>query len=116
MSKIALLIYKLIFFLHSIKIPLIPNLLNKIFLRILFNCQIGTNVTIGGTSGKQEVPTIGNNTIISTGAKIIGPIKIGNNCIIGANAVVLSDIEDNCVAVGVPAKIIKRNINIKDYL
>ncbi|MBD3794095.1 MAG: serine acetyltransferase [Campylobacterales bacterium] len=53
--------------------------------------------------------------MISTGAKIIGPIQIGKNCVIGANAVVLTDIPDNCVAVGIPAKIIKENIDISDY-
>lgn len=79
------------------------------------NVKIGTNVTIGGTSKIIDVPTIGDNTMISTGAKIIGPIAIGKNCVIGANAVVTKDIADNCLAVGIPAIIIKRNININDY-
>ena len=149
MSKLLLLIYHIIYKLHYLKIPIIPEIINKIVIRIIFGCQIGIGaklgknvilgygglgivihkraiigdnvnigpgVTIGGTSGKFEVPIIGNNTIISSGAKVIGPIKIGSNCIIGANAVVLTDIEDNCIVVGVPAKIIKRDINIKDYL
>lgn len=71
------------------------------------NCQIGQNVTIGGTSGHYEVPIIGNNVHISAGAVIIGPIKIGNNVIIGANAVVNKDVPNNCIVAGVPAKIIK---------
>jgi serine O-acetyltransferase len=79
------------------------------------NVIIHSGVSLAGTSKKYGVPTIGDNCIISTGAKIIGPVSIGNNCIIGANAVVLTDIPDNCVAVGVPAKIIKRDINILDY-
>lgn len=79
------------------------------------NTSVGTNVTIGGTSGGVEVPTIGKNVIISTGAKVIGNVNIGDNCVIGANAVVLNDIPDNCVAVGVPAKVIKKNISIEDY-
>lgn len=79
------------------------------------NVVIGTGVTIGGTSKKIDVPVIGENSMISTGAKIIGPIQIGKNCVIGANAVVLTDIPDNCVAVGIPAKIIKENIDISDY-
>ena len=46
------------------------------------NCKIGTSVTIGFTSKKYEVPIIGDNVRISTGAKILGPIKVGNNIII----------------------------------
>lgn len=148
MSKIVLFIHRIVFWLNTVKIPLLPGFINKIFIRLLFGCQlgigtiigpdvklgygglgvviheraiinknvtIGTCVTIGGTSKKYEVPVIGENTIISSGAQILGPIRIGKNCVIGANAVVLRDIPDNCVAVGVPAKIIKRDINIEDY-
>lgn len=79
------------------------------------NVSIGSCVTIGGTSKIYDVPKIGNNSLISTGAKIIGPVVIGHNCVIGANAVVLSDIPPNSVAVGIPAKIIKSEININDY-
>ncbi len=79
------------------------------------NVVVGTGVTIGGTTKNYEVPVIGENTFISNGAKILGPIKIGKNCVIGANAVVLMDIPDNCLAVGVPARIAKTNINISDY-
>lgn len=46
---------------------------------------------------------------ISTGACVLGDIRIGNNVTIGANAVVLKDIPDNCIAVGVPAKIISKD-------
>ena len=80
------------------------------------NVHIATGVTIGGTSKKYEVPVIGNNCMIGTGAKILGPVKIGNNCVIGANAVVLKDVPDNCMAAGVPATIKKRDINIENYL
>lgn len=55
------------------------------------NCIIGTNVTIGGKSGHYQVPRIGDNVDISTGAKILGPITIGDGCVIGANAVVIKD-------------------------
>ena len=148
MSKILITIYRLVYFLHTLKIPILPELINKIFIRLLFGCQIGTgaklgrnvilgyggigivlhprvvigsntnigtNVTIGGTSKKYEVPKIGSNTIISSGAKIIGPITVGNNCVIGANAVVTKDIPDNSLAVGIPARVVKTNINIDDY-
>ncbi len=76
---------------------------------------VGPGVTIGGTNKNNVVPIIGDNCYISTGAKIIGPVKIGKNCVIGANAVVLDDIPDNCVVVGVPARIVKRDINITEY-
>ena len=79
------------------------------------SCNIGSNVTIGGKSHSKDVPVIGDNVFIATGAKILGPVKIGNNSVIGANAVVLKDIPDNCVAAGIPAKVLKYNINPKDY-
>lgn len=71
------------------------------------NCTIYQGVTIGQNYG--GYPTIGNNVIIYAGAKIFGDITIGNNVIIGANAVVNTDIPDNAVIGGVPAKIIKMN-------
>lgn len=74
------------------------------------NVTIYQNVTLGakvnGTG--YTAPEIGNNVIIGAGACILGKVKIGNNVIIGANAVVLSDIPENGIAVGVPAKIIRR--------
>jgi serine O-acetyltransferase len=79
--------------------------------------EIGNNVTIyhgvtlGGRGNKRckRHPTIGNNVIIGTGAKVLGAITIGDNCKIGANAVVLFDVPANSTAVGVPATIkIKR--------
>lgn len=73
------------------------------------NSMIGANVTIGGRSGHHEVPVIGDNVYMSTGAKILGPITVGNNVTIGANAVVINDVPDNAVVAGVPAKIIKFN-------
>ncbi len=71
------------------------------------NVMIGPNVTIGGRSGKYDVPIIGNDVYISTGAKILGDIQIGNNSIIGANTVVITNVPENAVVAGVPAKIIK---------
>lgn len=79
------------------------------------NCIISQGVTIGGTSKKKGVPNIGNNVYIGAGAKIIGPITIGDNVVIGANAVVISDIKNNCVVGGIPAKILKENIDISKY-
>lgn len=89
---------------------------------------IGDNVTLyhgvtlggkGNEKGKRH-PTVGNNVIIGSGAKILGPINIGDNSKIGANAVVLTDVPSYSTVVGVPAKVVKRGSNniigIKDYL
>jgi len=75
--------------------------------KIGYNCQIWQNVTIGVKQSGGETPTIGNNVKISAGACVLGGITVGDNVTIGANAVVLHDIPDNCIAVGVPARIIK---------
>ncbi len=69
------------------------------------NVKIYQQVTIGFKGDKW--PEIGDNVEISCGAKVLGGIKIGNNCMIGAGAVVVSDIPNNSVVVGVPAKVIK---------
>lgn len=79
-------------------------------------CVIGQGVTIGGRSKKLEVPVIGDNCYLGAGSRILGDIKIGDNTIIGPNAVVLKDIPSNCIAVGVPAKVIKTNINPSEYI
>lgn len=74
------------------------------------NCTIYHGVTLGGTgkdTGKRH-PTIGNNVLISTGAKVLGPFKVGDNSRIGANAVVLSEVEPNTTVVGVPGRAVKR--------
>jgi serine O-acetyltransferase len=57
-----------------------------------------------------DYPTIEDNCIIYTGAKILGGITIGKNSIIGANTVVIKDVPENSVVVGVPGTIIKQNI------
>lgn len=78
-------------------------------------CVISQGVTIGGTSKKYGVPVIGDNVYIGAGAKIIGPITIADEVVIAANAVVINDIPSRCVIGGIPAKIIKSEININDY-
>ena len=73
------------------------------------DCSLRPGVVIGkNLINDQEKPTIGNNVHIGVGAKIIGPITIGNNVIVGANSVVTKNIESNSIAVGIPAKIIKK--------
>lgn len=74
------------------------------------DCLIYHGVTLGGTGkdiGKRH-PTIGDNVLIGTGAKVLGPFKVGDNSRIAANSVVLSEIPPNSTAVGVPARVVKR--------
>lgn len=74
------------------------------------NCVIYQGSTLGGTgkeTGKRH-PTLGDNVMVGSGARVLGPITIGNNVKIAANAVVLTDLPDNCTAVGVPAKIVRQ--------
>lgn len=74
------------------------------------DCLIYHGVTLGGTgkdSGKRH-PTIGNNVLIGTGAKVLGPFTVGDNSRIAANSVVLGEIPPDSTAVGVPARIVKR--------
>jgi len=76
------------------------------------DCLLYQGVTLGGTGkerGKRH-PTLGNNVVVGTGAKVLGPITIGNNVVIGANSVVLKSIPDNSVCVGVPGRITKKKI------
>ncbi|KFL35182.1 MULTISPECIES: serine O-acetyltransferase [unclassified Sulfurospirillum] len=68
-------------------------------------------VTLGGVSlerGVKRHPTIGNHTVIGSGAKILGDITIGENCRIGSNSVVVKSIPDDSTAVGLPARIIDK--------
>ena len=69
------------------------------------NCHITGGVIIGKKHGKS--PCIGDNVSIGANATIIGGVKIGNNSVIGAGAVVVSDVPDNAVVAGNPAKVIK---------
>ncbi len=68
------------------------------------DCRIRTGVVVGLARIDDPVaPQIGNNVDIGAGAKLLGRIRIGNDVLIGANAVVLCDVPDGCIAVGVPA-------------
>lgn len=78
--------------------------------------HIDQQVTIGGTSKKYEVPVLGKNVYVGAGAKILGPITIGDDVVIGANAVVVTSIPSNSLAVGVPARVIKSGIHMSDYV
>ena len=72
------------------------------------NCIFFQQVTVGTRENSPQVPFIGGDVSIGAGAKVLGGIKIGDHARIGANAVVLCDVPDYAVAVGVPARIIER--------
>ena len=74
------------------------------------NVLLYQGVTLGGTgkeTGKRH-PTVGNNVVVGTGAKILGNITIGDNSYIGANAVVIRDVPPNSTVVGIPGRITKQ--------
>jgi len=74
------------------------------------DCVIRNGVTVGlRHRGERGSPQLGHRVDIGAGAKLLGPIRIGNDVAIGANAVVLCDVPDGCIAVGVPARVIRRN-------
>ena len=75
------------------------------------NCTLYQGVTLGGTgkdTGKRH-PTLGDNVMVGAGARVLGPFKVGDGSKIAANAVVLNEVPENCTAVGIPAKVVKRN-------
>ena len=82
------------------------------------DCLIYHGVTLGGTgkdTGKRH-PTIGNNVLIGTGAKVLGPFKVGDNSRIAANSVVLSEVPPDSTAVGIPARIVWRKGVRQNYV
>lgn len=75
------------------------------------NVTLYQGVTLGGTGkeiGKRH-PTLGDNVMVSAGAKIIGSFTVGENSKIGAGSVVLEEVPPNCTVVGVPGRIVKRD-------
>ncbi len=84
-------------------------------------CEIGDDVTLyqgvtlGGTGKEQgkRHPTIGNNVMISTGAKVLGSFKIGDNSKIGAGSVVLEEVPPGSTVIGVPGRIVRRLVSDK---
>ena len=75
------------------------------------DCTLYQGVTLGGTGkdlGKRH-PTLGNHVMVGAGAKVLGPIKVGDHAKIAAGAVVLKEIPANSTAVGIPAKVVRRD-------
>ena len=83
------------------------------------NVVIFQSVTLGGARMGDfqcnNYPAIGAGTVIFSGTAIVGKVRVGRNCVIGANSVVLSDVPDNSVCVGAPARIVstlpQRNVD-----
>ncbi|MEJ2248752.1 MAG: serine O-acetyltransferase [Candidatus Lokiarchaeota archaeon] len=73
------------------------------------NCTLYAGVVLGGTSLEpvKRHPTLGDNVVVGTGAKLLGPISIGDNARIGANSVVVEDVPAHSVVVGIPARVTK---------
>lgn len=75
------------------------------------NVTLYQGVTLGGTGkdvGKRH-PTIGNNVVIGSGAKVLGPFKVGDGSKIGASAVVLKEVPPHCTVVGNPGRVVRQN-------
>lgn len=75
------------------------------------DCLLYQGVTLGGTGkdkGKRH-PTLGNNVLVGSGAKVLGPFTVGDNARIAAGAVVLGEVPPGCTAVGVPARVVRVN-------
>ncbi|MBQ7336775.1 MAG: serine O-acetyltransferase [Clostridia bacterium] len=83
------------------------------------NCTLYQGVTLGGTGkdvGKRH-PTLGDNVMVGSGAKVLGPVKVGSNSKIAANAVVLHPVPENSTAVGIPARVVRRDgVKVKNDL
>jgi len=73
------------------------------------DCLLYQGVTLGGTGkdvGKRH-PTLGNNVMVGSGAKVLGPFKVGDNARIAANSVVLREVPENATVVGVPGRVVR---------
>lgn len=74
-------------------------------------CKVFNGVTLGNknidSSSYNNQPTVGDDVVLCTGAKILGPLFIGNNVLVGANSVVLKDCPENTIFAGAPARMIK---------
>jgi serine O-acetyltransferase len=82
---------------------------------IAANCFIGTHVVMGGKAPYPGAPKLEKNVSIHAGAKLIGPITIGEGSVVGANAVVTKSLPAYSLAIGVPARIVKTDIDPSSY-
>jgi L-malate glycosyltransferase len=77
------------------------------------NVFIAQGVTIGGRGEGRGLPEIGNDVYVASGAKVLGEIVVGDGSVIGANAVVIRSVPPRCSVGGVPARILRENIDIR---
>jgi serine O-acetyltransferase len=83
--------------------------------RIGDDVRLGVHVVIGGRSKHSGVPVIGDRVVIGAGAKVLGPIHVGDEAVVGANAVVVEDVAPRTVVGGIPARVLKRDVDISRY-
>jgi glycosyltransferase involved in cell wall biosynthesis/serine acetyltransferase len=79
------------------------------------NVVLSPCVTIGGRSGKYGVPRIGDDVFIASGARVLGDVTIGDGAVLGANAVVIRSVPARSVVAGVPARVVRENIDTYEY-
>jgi serine O-acetyltransferase len=86
--------------------------------RIGRNVMIGTQVTFGGRGGQGRtgLPVVEDNVRIGAGTRILGPIRVGEGALIGPNSVVIDDVPARSIVAGIPAKVLRLDIDPKDYL
>lgn len=84
--------------------------------RIGRGCTLGQGMTIGGRSRHPEVPVLGDNVYVGAGARILGPIHVGSGSLIAPNAVVLDDVPPRSIVGGIPARILRTDVDIADFV
>jgi serine O-acetyltransferase len=78
--------------------------------KIGHSCTINQGVSIANVRGSGR-PTIGNNCYFGAGCKVMGGITLGDNVVVAANSLVISDVPSGCTVMGVPARIISREVS-----
>jgi serine O-acetyltransferase len=123
------LMYYLIFLLYNSSIPMSVEIgegtrfgYGAMGVVLHERCRIGKHVmisqqvTIGGRARRSGEPVIGDRCYLGAGAKILGPIRVGDCSVVGANAVVVNDVPPYSVVAGVPARVIRKDIDIEEYI